>query len=137
MDRQPPDGSPRGFHHVKHPNALQGDLFLQVIEMGCTDLCLIRVTEPLTGRVLIGNSDGFWPPNVSSARDFLSWYERWLDHMRDGKDNRALGLTSASRERFIVRVCECGEQGRQGGLCHGWTLRENCGRRLPGPYLAR
>ncbi|MGI5447686.1 SMI1/KNR4 family protein [Streptomyces sp. CA-243310] len=37
MDRQPPDGTPRGFHH---------------------------------------------------------WYERWLDHMRDGKDNKALGLTS-------------------------------------------
>ncbi|MFF4550814.1 SMI1/KNR4 family protein [Streptomyces sp. NPDC001435] len=94
MDRQPPDGSPRGFHHVNHPNALQGDLFLHIIEMGCTDLCLIGVTGPLTGRMLTGNADGFWPPNVSSARDFLSWYERWLDHMRDGKDNGALGLTS-------------------------------------------
>lgn len=94
MDRQPPDGTPRGFHHVNHPDALQGDLFLHIIEMGCTDLCLIGVTGPLAGRMLTGNADGFWPPNVSSAQDFLSWYERWLDHMRDGKDNDALGLTS-------------------------------------------
>ncbi|MFD6364032.1 hypothetical protein ACFWFX_29970 [Streptomyces roseolus] len=28
------------------------------------------------------------------SADLLSGYERWLNHMRDGKDNRALGLTS-------------------------------------------
>ncbi|MFJ6575628.1 SMI1/KNR4 family protein [Streptomyces sp. NPDC091368] len=94
MDRRPADGTPRGFHHVDHPDALAGDLFLHVVEMGCSDLCLVGVTGPLTGRVLTGNSNGFWQPNVSSARDFLSWYERWLDHLRDGKDNAALGLTS-------------------------------------------
>ncbi|MGW1362909.1 SMI1/KNR4 family protein [Streptomyces chartreusis] len=94
MNRKPSDGSPRGFTHVDHPDALQGDLFLHVIEMGCSDLCLIGVTGPLVGRVVTGNADGFWPPNVSSAQDFLSWYERWLNHMRDGKDNAALGLTS-------------------------------------------
>ncbi|MGW0816559.1 hypothetical protein ACWD00_25435 [Streptomyces viridiviolaceus] len=27
----------------------------------------------------------------SSAPDFLAWYERWLDHMVAGLDNRALG----------------------------------------------
>jgi hypothetical protein len=94
MNRKPSDGGPRGFTHVDHPDALQGDLFLHVIEMGCSDLCLIGVTGPLVGRVVTGNADGFWPPNVSSAQDFLSWYERWLNHMRDGKDNTALGLTS-------------------------------------------
>ncbi|MFE0700838.1 SMI1/KNR4 family protein [Streptomyces sp. NPDC058872] len=94
MDRKPSDGSPRGFTHVGHPDALRGDLFLHVIEMGCSDLCLIGVTGPLAGRVVTGNADGFWPPNVSSARDFLSWYERWLNHMRDGRDNAALGLVS-------------------------------------------
>ncbi|NML50272.1 SMI1/KNR4 family protein [Streptomyces sp. R302] len=94
MNRKPADGSPRGFTHGDHSDALQGDLFLHIIEMGCSDLCLIGVTGPLAGRVVTGNADGFWPPNVSSAQDFLSWYERWLDHMRDGKDNRALGLTS-------------------------------------------
>lgn len=96
MDRQPPDGTPRGFHHVDHPEAQQGDRFLHIVEMGCTDLCLIGVTGPLTGRVVTGNADGFWQANVSSAQDFLSWYERWLNHMRDGKDNPALGLTSPS-----------------------------------------
>ncbi|MER5834993.1 SMI1/KNR4 family protein [Streptomyces sp. NPDC002130] len=94
MNRKAADGSPRGFTHVDHPSALQGDLFLHIIEMGCSDLCLIGVTGPLAGRVLTGNADGFWPPNVFSAQDFLSWYERWLNHMRDGKDNAALGLSS-------------------------------------------
>ncbi|MER6022365.1 SMI1/KNR4 family protein, partial [Streptomyces anulatus] len=61
---------------------------------GCTDVCVIAVTGPLTGRVLIGNSDGFWGPNVSSATDFLDWYERRLNHMSAGRDNRALELTS-------------------------------------------
>ncbi|MGW7207538.1 hypothetical protein [Streptomyces sp. NPDC054837] len=42
----------------------------------------------------VGNADGFWGPNVSSAPDFLAWYERWLDQMADGRDNRALAQTS-------------------------------------------
>lgn len=71
-----------------------GDLFLHVIEMGCTDVCALAVTGPLTGRVVTGNSDGYWGPNVSSATDFLDWYGRWLRHMAAGRDNRALGLTS-------------------------------------------
>ncbi|MFJ8010704.1 SMI1/KNR4 family protein [Streptomyces fagopyri] len=59
MNRNPADGSPRGFAHVDHPDALQGDLFLHIIEMGCSDLCLTAVTGPLTGRVVTGNADGF------------------------------------------------------------------------------
>ncbi|MFD9378258.1 SMI1/KNR4 family protein [Streptomyces sp. NPDC059999] len=94
MDRPSSDGTPRGFHHASHRDALQGDLFLHIVEMGCSDLCLIGVTGPLTGRMLTGNADGFRGANVSSAQDFQSWYERWLNHMRDGRDNGALGLTS-------------------------------------------
>ncbi|WP_346009770.1 hypothetical protein [Streptomyces sp. SID1328] len=67
------------------------NLFLHVIEMGCTDVCVIAVSAPLTSRVFIGNSDGWWGPNVSSATDFLNWYERWLGA---GRDDRALELTS-------------------------------------------
>ncbi|MFV2175552.1 SMI1/KNR4 family protein [Actinomadura sp. LOL_016] len=74
--------------------AVEGDLFLQIIEMGCTDAWLIAVTGPLTGRILIGNLEGYRGPNASSASDSLSCYERWLDHMHAGRDNRALELTS-------------------------------------------
>ncbi|MFE7647863.1 hypothetical protein [Streptomyces phaeoluteigriseus] len=56
--------------------------------------------------MLIGNADGCWGPNVSSAPDFLAWYERWLDHMAAGQDNRALELTSprlrAHRNRHLL-----------------------------------
>ncbi|MFJ9080369.1 hypothetical protein ACIRO3_34815 [Streptomyces sp. NPDC102278] len=44
--------------------------------------------------MVTGNADGFRRPNVSSAHDFLSWYERRINHLGDGKDNKALGLTS-------------------------------------------
>lgn len=86
-------GSPRGFG-AAGPEAHERDLFLHIIEMGCTDVCVIAVAGPLTGRVLMGNSDGYWGPNVSSSTDFLDWYERRLNHMSAGRDYRALELTS-------------------------------------------
>ncbi|MFE1292226.1 SMI1/KNR4 family protein [Streptomyces sp. NPDC058751] len=87
------DTGSRGFTRT-HRSTRDGHLFLHIIERGCSDLVLIGVTGPLTGRMLIGNADGFRGPNVSSAPDFLAWYERWLDHMATGLDNRALELTS-------------------------------------------
>nr|WTB30663.1 SMI1/KNR4 family protein [Streptomyces sp. NBC_00830] len=93
-------GSSRGFSRAYRPRG-RGDLFLHIIERGCSDLVLLGVTGPLAGLMVIGNADGFWGPNVSSAPDFLAWYERWLDHMADGRDNRALELTSP---RFRGRV---------------------------------
>ncbi|MGW0845469.1 SMI1/KNR4 family protein [Streptomyces sp. NPDC002787] len=90
-------GLPRGFDPAGSSKG--GDLFLHIIEMGCTDVCLLGLTGPLTGRVLTGNGDGFWGPNVSSAKDFLAWYERWLDHMTRGLDDRALELTSPRLRR--------------------------------------
>jgi hypothetical protein len=93
MDPQGDLGAPRGFTAANRRTAA-GDLFLNIIEAGCSDLVLIGITGPLAGRILTGNSDGFWGPDVSSASDFLAWYERWLDHMASGCDNRALELTS-------------------------------------------
>ncbi|MEE1752779.1 SMI1/KNR4 family protein [Streptomyces sp. SP18CS02] len=93
MNPKAPDRVTRGFRRAYRPTH-DGDLFLHVIERGCSDLVLVGVSGPLTGRMLIGNADGFWGPNVSSAPDFLAWYERWLDHMAAGLDNPALLLTS-------------------------------------------
>ncbi|MFJ9718982.1 SMI1/KNR4 family protein [Streptomyces sp. NPDC101213] len=92
----------RGFSRACRP-ARRGDLFLHVIEPGCSDLVLIGTTGPLTGRVLIGNADGFWGPNVSSAPDFLAWYARWLDHMAAGQNDRALELTSPRLRTHPIR----------------------------------
>ncbi|GHB08669.1 SMI1/KNR4 family protein [Streptomyces termitum] len=103
MDAQGELGRPRGFTFAAGP-AHRGDLFLHIIEAGCTDLVLLGITGPLTGRVVTGNSDGFWGPDVSSATDFLAWYERWLDHMLDGRDNRALELTSPALRAPVDRL---------------------------------
>lgn len=88
-----PPGENRGFDRVPAAGTTR-DRFLSIAETGCFDLVLIALEGPLTGRVVIGNGSGWWGPNVSSAADFLAWYERWLDHMAAGKDNRALELTS-------------------------------------------
>lgn len=83
-------GAPRGFTRGYRPTR-RGDLFLHIIERGCSDLVLIGTTGPLTGRVLIGNADGFWGPNVSSAPDLLAWYERWLDHVARRPRQQSIG----------------------------------------------
>ncbi|MEV7883727.1 hypothetical protein ACWD3I_06970 [Streptomyces sp. NPDC002817] len=57
----------------------------------------------MAGRVVTGNADGFWGPSVSSATDYLAWYERWLDHMLDGRDNRDLELTSPALRAPVDR----------------------------------
>nr|BEK63591.1 hypothetical protein KPHV_08180 [Kitasatospora purpeofusca] len=43
-------------------------------------------------------------PNASSATDFLAWYARWLDHLLDGRDNRALNLTSLALRAPADRI---------------------------------
>ncbi|MFE3826655.1 SMI1/KNR4 family protein [Streptomyces sp. NPDC059092] len=93
MNSRGEPGTPRGFGDAG-PGAHERDLFLHISEMGCTDVCILRVTGLLTGRILIGNSDGHWGPDVSSATDFLDWYERWLNQRNAGRDNRALELPS-------------------------------------------
>ncbi|GAA1953336.1 SMI1/KNR4 family protein [Kitasatospora viridis] len=102
MDPATAGVGPRGFHRAHRPTR-RGDLFLHVVERGCSDLVLLGVTGPLAGRVLIGNADGFWGPTVSSARDFLAWYERWLDHLAAGRDDRDLGLTSPGLRAQPIR----------------------------------
>ncbi len=103
MDPQGEPGRPRGFTFAAGPPH-RGDLFLHIIEAGCSDLVLVGITGPLAGRVVTGNADGFWGPDVSSATDFLAWYERWLDHMLDGRDNRALELTSPALRAPADRI---------------------------------
>ncbi|WP_380281924.1 SMI1/KNR4 family protein [Kitasatospora purpeofusca] len=103
MNPREEPGRPRGFTFTDS-RSHRGDLFLHIIEAGCTDLVLLGVTGPLAGRVVTGNGDGFWGPNVSSATDFLAWYERWLNHMLDGRDNRGLGLTSPALHAPVDRL---------------------------------
>ncbi|AOS66143.1 SMI1/KNR4 family protein [Actinoalloteichus hymeniacidonis] len=92
MDPPRNGASHRGFSLARPP--CQDDLFLHIIEAGCSDLVLLGITGPLTGRIVTGNSEGYREPTVSSAPDFLAWYERWLDHMLAGRDNPDLALTS-------------------------------------------
>lgn len=88
------DGTPgRGFTPA---DALlhSGDVFLNIIEAGCSDLVLLGLTGPLANRIITGNVDGFWGPELSPAPDFLAWYEHWLDAIAAQRDDRKLHLTS-------------------------------------------
>jgi hypothetical protein len=93
MEPESAANAPRGFTPLEQRQC-QDDLFLHIIEAGCSDLVLLCVTGPLSGRILTGNSDGFWGPDLSPAEDFIAWYELWLDDMAAGRDNRALGLSA-------------------------------------------
>jgi hypothetical protein len=86
-----------------------GDLFLHIIEAGCSDLVLMGVTGPLAGQIVIGNGEGFWGPDLSQAPDFLAWYERWLDAVAAQRDDRKPHLTSPG----IAKVNRIG-RGRAG-----------------------
>lgn len=103
----------------------RGDLFLDIIEAGCSDLVLIGVTGPLTGRIITGNADGSWGPDLFPAPDFLAWYERWLDTITTGGDDRRLHLTSpgiAQHGRNAAatqRLREFGASGLGGGPGRG------------------
>ncbi|WP_439680934.1 SMI1/KNR4 family protein [Embleya sp. MST-111070] len=70
MDPRGEPGRPRGFTSAGGPSH-QGDLFLHVIEAGCSDLVLVGITGPLAGRVVTGNADGLWAP--MSRRPPISW----------------------------------------------------------------
>ena len=80
--------SPRGFSCAgRLPH--RGDLFLHIIEAGCTDLLLLGITGPLAGRVVTGNADGFWGP--TSRRPLTSW-----PGMNAGSTTCSLGATTVS-----------------------------------------
>ncbi|MFI1172843.1 SMI1/KNR4 family protein [Streptomyces melanogenes] len=93
MDPEPAASAPRGFTPLEQRQH-HDDLFLHIIEAGCSDLVLLGITGPLSGRILTGNSDGFWGPDLSPAADFIAWYELWLDDMAAGRNNRALELSA-------------------------------------------
>ncbi|GGV08563.1 hypothetical protein GCM10010275_56230 [Streptomyces litmocidini] len=40
--------APRGFGRAHHATRRAGGLFLRIVESGCSDLALVRVTGPLT-----------------------------------------------------------------------------------------
>lgn len=88
MDPIGEPGTPCGFERADRP-AGPDDLFLHIIEMGCTDVCVLALTGLLTG-----NSDGHWGPDLSPAAGFLDWYESWLDGMSAGRTDRTLELTA-------------------------------------------
>lgn len=93
MEPESATNTPLGFSPLEQRQH-HDDLFLHIIEAGCSDVVLLGITGPLSGRILTGNSDGLWGPDLSPAADFIAWYELWLDDMAAGRDNRALELSA-------------------------------------------
>ncbi len=58
---------------------------LPIVEQGCTYYNLLVLKGPFRGRVVNVDMNGF-PPHFADNPDFLSWYERWLDHWLGGVD---------------------------------------------------
>lgn len=60
---------------------------IAVTELGCAITHILIVSGELYGRVVLADPDE-WRPGFPPERDFLSWYEAWLDK------------TTASREEI-------------------------------------
>ncbi|ASO21041.1 hypothetical protein FHR81_002010 [Actinoalloteichus hoggarensis] len=84
------------------PDPLQGTL--AVVHHGCADYTQLVVTGPGRGRLVNVNLDGSVPPYVLEDRDFLDWYERWLDELLAGHRVAGFGAKLPGDEATLIRV---------------------------------
>jgi HEAT repeat protein/SMI1/KNR4 family protein SUKH-1 len=57
---------------------------LAVVHFGCDQYTVLLVTGSLRGRLATVDTAGGVEPYVTEDRDFLAWYERWLDEAAAG-----------------------------------------------------
>lgn len=79
--------------------ALQGTI--SVVDQGCTYYSLLIITGPDRGRIV--NIDlSFTPAHFCGDRDFLAWYERWLDELLAGWETSWFGRGLPGDEAAMV-----------------------------------
>lgn len=77
---------------------------LAVVHHGCSDFTQLVVTGPGRGRLVNINLDGWGRPVVAEDRDFLSWYERWLDELLAGCTVTWFGRKLPGGEAELVAI---------------------------------
>lgn len=70
---------------------------------GCTFMTLLVVTGPYAGRVLYTDANG--PPvYMSREKNFLAWYERWLDELLHGHNLHQFGYGPSGGEYDFFEI---------------------------------
>jgi SMI1 / KNR4 family (SUKH-1) len=82
-------GAPRPRFDPRQWHPYQGTITLG--HLGATYYALLVVTGPTRGRVCSVDLD-MQAPKFAPQRDFLEWYEAWLDEVLSGKDIGAFGV---------------------------------------------
>jgi HEAT repeat protein len=79
---------------------------IAIVVQGCGLFCLLIVSGSARGRVVYIDLNGP-PPYFVENKDFLSWYERWLDELLAGYDDFRFGVGMAGTEAdFLAVLCD-------------------------------
>ncbi len=73
---------------------------MTIVECGCTMYLNLVVSGPHRGRVVFVNTEMNDPPCFDAPREFLIWYECWLDEMLTHRP----GLFGMARA-FVRQIC--------------------------------
>jgi HEAT repeat protein len=77
---------------------------LALVNQGCAYCAVLIVTGPSRGRVVYVNLDTTDKVYFVHHRDFLSWYERWLDELLAGYETSWFGLGLPATEAEIATL---------------------------------
>jgi hypothetical protein len=69
---------------------------IAITNQGCAYFSMLVVTGSARGRIINIDLDR-QPPFFSPAKDFLAWYERWLDETADGLNTRGFNYGLSPR----------------------------------------
>jgi len=119
---------------ARDPADYQGTISLGT--QGCSYVMLLIVTGEFAGRVVYADASGL-PPYVSRERDFLAWYERWLDELLQGYDTAWFGYGPGGGEAEFFHILEAGGYGAEerteaaGAFFRLPQLSDDARRRIP------
>jgi hypothetical protein len=75
-----------------------------VSHCGCTYFCTLVVSGPYAGRIVYFCAEERVEPYFSEERDFLSWYERWLDERAAGYNLHYFGWGPPGDEQALLKA---------------------------------
>ena len=71
---------------------------------GCTYPMMLVLNGEYRGRVVYIDEERSRPPVFTYEKNFLDWYERWLDEILAGYDLRSFGYNIGGDEQSLIRL---------------------------------
>lgn len=76
---------------------------LYIGEQGCMGMIGIILNGNETGRVVYGVEEEEYLPELAEEKNFLDWYEKWLDKVISGESIKTVGHNFEETEKLIDR----------------------------------